>query len=383
MDQLRTVFVCTGSRENGTNYRILGLARSARKLGLDAHIIFPGLPENRRWFPESHYDGIPIHFTACDPLKELRDKYALLCSLRPRFVHCTAVMMRCFPPCFAYRTTHRCELIVDFDEHMSRIKIFGLPRRMCFLLFERLATNYADRLVVASRFLEQWFGGRKRKQVLYLPNAVDLDIFEEQQSGWEELKRQWGGRKVVTYFGTLSSHYDADMVLEAAQRMLEQRNDLVFVFAGGGEMLEAFRERTRRAGLENQIQFCGFVPDESVPKYLCASDAFVFPIRDNWWNRARCPLKVYSFVAAMAPIVTNPVGEVREALGDRAWYFKDGDIDDFIRVLEECLILGRNGPCPDQAMVDRHSWRARAEAYVRFLSDDSSGSDRSAGVAKG
>jgi glycosyltransferase involved in cell wall biosynthesis len=373
MSQMRTVFVSTGSQENGTNYRILGLARSASKLGIDAHIILPGIANNFAWLPESHYDGVPIHFTSPNALNEFKEKYALLCALKPQFVHCVAVSIRCFPACFAYRIMHRCELIIDLDEHMSRIKLFGWRRRALFLAFEFLAKHRADRLIVASRFLEKLFGGRKRQKVLYLPNGVDLELFEQQRLGWETLKRQWGSCKVVTYFGTLSSHYDADMVLEAAERILATRHDLVFLFVGGGEMLKPFRERINRSGLDDRIHFCGFVPDEAVPKYLCASDAFVFPIRDNWWNKARCPLKVYSFVAAMVPIVTNAVGEVSEALGDKAWYFKDGDIDDFIRVLEECLALGRNGPCPDQTMVDRHSWKARAEEYTHFLRDEPAG----------
>ena len=169
------------------------------------------------------------------------------------------------------------------------------------------------------------------------------------------------------YFGNLSSHYDADMVFDAAVKMLARREDLVFVFVGSGEMLGSLRARTKELGLEQGIRLCGFVPDEAVPQYLCAADVFVFPIRDNWWNRARCPGKVYYFTAAMVPIVTNPVGGVYEALGDCAWYFKNEDGDDFIRVLEECLLDSRVDRCPDQALAKRHDWGTRAEAYRKFL----------------
>ncbi len=367
---MRTVFVSTGSHIWGTNYRILGLARNAHQLGLDAHVLLPDLPANRKWFPDGHYEGVPIHFTGSGPLSEPRSKYELLRWLRPRVVHCAGVIKPCFPAAAAYRANHACELIVDFDEHLSRIKMHGKARRLYYVFTENVARRYADRLVVASRFLERWFGQPKRQPVLYLPNAVELDLFRRQQSGWQELKARWGERKVVTYFGALSPHYDADMVFDAAVKMLARRQDLVFVFIGGGEMLSPFRERARLAGLQDAIQFCGFVPDEVVPQYLCAADALVFPIRDNWWNRARCPGKVYYFAAATAPIVTNPVGEVHEALSDHAWYFKDGDIDDLIRVLEQCLATGRDGCCPDETLASRHSWRARAESYLEFLDGD-------------
>jgi glycosyltransferase involved in cell wall biosynthesis len=370
---MRTAFVSTGSQIWGTNYRILGLARNAYKLGLDAHVLLPDIPDNRKWFPEGHSQGVPVHFTKAGSLSEPRSKYEVLRGLRPRFVHCAGVVRPCFPAALAYRATHSCELIVDFDEHLSRIKMNGTTRRLYYLFAENLARRYADRLVVASRFLERWFGQLQRQPVLYLPNAVELDSFWQQQSGWQELKARWGGRKVVTYFGALSPHYDADIVFDAAVRLLGRRNDLVFVFVGAGEMLASLRARVHQAGQEDSIEFCGFVPDDVVPQYLSAADVLVFPIRDNWWNRARCPGKVYSFTAAMVPIVTNSVGEVREALGESAWYFKDGDVEDLENVLEQCLAAGRNVRCPDSKLAARHCWRERAESYLEFLDGGSVG----------
>jgi len=364
---MKVVFVSTGLPTMGTNYRVLGLAGTARKLGLDVHIILPGFPENRKWFPDDHYEGVPIHFTRCGVLAEIQDKYRILRSLRPQFVHCIDVVTRCFPVCVAYRAAHKCELIVDIDEHLSRIMLFGPFQRFYFRVNENIAKYAADRLVVASRFLERWFGRPERQSILYLPNGVDLEVFDRQKAGWEEMKKQWMGRKVLTYFGALSSHYDADIVFEAAAKLLARRKDLVFLFVGDGEMRSVFSERAAREGLTDSIQFCGFVPDEQVPKYLCASDVFVFPIRDNWWNRARCPGKVYYFTAAMAPIVTNPVGEVYEALKDCAWYFKDGDAEDLIRALEECLATTNNRLCMDRALAEKNSWQARARTYIQFL----------------
>jgi len=364
---MRVVIVSTGSHQVGTNYRVLGLASGARRLGLDIHIILPGLPENRKWFPEEQYEGVPIHFTRCGTLAEIRDKFRILQSLRPQFVHCIDVILKCFPVSAAYRATHKCELVVDIDEHLSHIPVFGPSKRLYFRVLENIASFYADRLTVASRFLEKWFGRPDRQPILYLPNGADLEYFDRQKSGWEELKKKREGRKVITYFGALSSQYDADIVFEAAVKLLAQREDLVFLFVGDGPMRSVFQERAKREGLTDGIQFTGFVADELVPKYLCASDVFVFPIRDNWWNRARCPGKVYHFTAAMIPIVTNPVGEVREALGDCAWYFKDGDAEDLIRVLDQCLAAKNNRSCLTREFAEMHSWEKRAGDYIRFL----------------
>ena len=176
----------------GTNYRILSLARSAKELGLDVHIILPGLAENHKWFKDGQYYEVPIHFTGCGAWEEMRDKYRILRSLRPQFVHCVDVVRKCFLPSVAFRILNHCELIVDIDEHLSRIKLFGLLHRMYFRACENLAKRYADRLIVASRFLEKWFGEPKRQPVLYLPNAVDSESFQQSRSGWEELKQQCG-----------------------------------------------------------------------------------------------------------------------------------------------------------------------------------------------
>lgn len=364
---MRIVFVSTGARLMGTNYRALGLAKGAVQIGLDVHYILPDLPENRAWFPEGHYGGVPIHFTRPGPVAESWDKYQILASLRPDVVHCVDVARRCFPVSLAYWATHQCQLVIDIDEHLSRVPLFNFGRRLYFRACEHFVRRYADKLVVGSRFLETWFTQSKHRPVLYLPNAVDLGSFREQQEGWQDLKSNWGGRKVITYFGSLSSHYDANIAFGAALKLLEKRQDLVFQFIAEGDLLSAFRERTKAMGLEDSILFLGFIPDNILPKHLCSSDAFIFPIRDNWWNRARCPMKVFYFMAAMAPIVTNPVGEVREALGDRAWYFKDGDTEDLIRALQECLDAVDKRCFQDDEVARGHSWLARASAYAAFM----------------
>src|SRR5579863_2814930 len=365
---MRIAFVTTGTLKNwGTNYRILGLASCLVQQRVDAHILLPGHSENRLQFPGSHYKGAPIHFAETGAWSEMRSKYQILRELRPDVVHCMDVIKRSFPSSLAYCTRYSVPLIVDIDEHLS--KVFRFPKNLYALLGERVALRRADSIIVASRFLEKVFLKRRSGggSLLYLPNGADLDYFLQHADGSQKVRQRWAGRKIVTYFGSLLPRYDADIVLEAAIRMLEKRRDLIFVFIGTGPLLESYRRRTAELRLEKWFDWRGFVPDEEVPGYLSASDALVFPIRDNWTNRARCPGKLYHFAAAMVPVVTNPVGEIKEALGDRAWYFREGDTDDFIRVLERCLKAGRDSLCADAALAARHSWQARDRVYLGFL----------------
>jgi len=369
---MKIAFVSTGTLSTfGSTYRVLGLARQLCQQGLDVHVLLPGLPDNRARFPDRCYHGAAIHFSECGAWSEMRSKYEILKSIRPDVVHCIDVVKRCFLPSAAYRCRNACRLVVDIDEKLS--VVYRFPKNLYAYVAERTAFWYADDMIAASRFLETEVAAYRSTRILYLPYASDLEFFIQNRQGWEATRQRWPGRRIVTYFGSLYPRYDAGLVFDVAVKILRKRRDTVFLFMGTGPLLEGLRAKTAELGLNEFMHWLGFVPDEDVPKYLTASDCLVFPIRDNRMNRARGPSKTYHYIAAMVPIVTNPVGEVCEALGERAWYFKDGDANDFEEVLEQCLDAPESEQRrPDPEMAERHSWRQRADVYLRYLQQSGS-----------
>ena len=50
-----------------------------------------------------------------------------------------------------------------------------------------------------------------------------------------------------------------------------------FLVGGGGELLDHYRRASARLGLEENVQFLGFVPEEMVAKHYNRCDIFILP----------------------------------------------------------------------------------------------------------
>lgn len=80
------------------------------------------------------------------------------------------------------------------------------------------------------------------------------------------------GKRIVGNIAALVPHKDHATLLRAAQRVLAQRNDVVFVVIGEGELRESLLQLRAELGLEKDFYFAGFIPQAQ--RLLPAFDVF-------------------------------------------------------------------------------------------------------------
>jgi glycosyltransferase involved in cell wall biosynthesis len=150
------------------------------------------------------------------------------------------------------------------------------------------------------------------------------------------LRREWGleGRFVVGYSGNLGRVHEFDAVLDAAGA-LAAREDIAFLFIGGGHQLEALKAEARRRGLAN-MQFRPYQPRERLAQSLAACDAHLVTLRPGLEGLV-LPSKLYGVLAAARPVlfVGTAEGEIA-ALLRTAQCGEAFDADDFVS-LAECI----------------------------------------------
>jgi glycogen synthase len=84
-------------------------------------------------------------------------------------------------------------------------------------------------------------------------------------------------RKYIFSMGRIVKEKGFETFIEAARIAKETRQELFFVIAGKGPMLEAYRQRTVEEQLESHICFIGYVTDEQRNALLESSELAVFP----------------------------------------------------------------------------------------------------------
>jgi len=118
------------------------------------------------------------------------------------------------------------------------------------------------------------------------------------------------GEKVVGTVGRLDSQKGTTYFLQAAAQILRQRQDVRFVIAGEGHLLERYREEARALGIADRTVFAGYCED--VPALQSLFDVQAFP---SLWEGT--PLTVFEAMSMSLPIVSTTVDGLGEVLRQR------------------------------------------------------------------
>ncbi len=186
----------------------------------------------------------------------------------------------------------------------------GLIRNPLIIRFfeamERFVYRHADAIVVHSegnrRFLIERKGVPAHK-VHTIPNWVNTDSIRPGPKENEFRKRHGlEGRFVVTFAGVMGWSQGLDVVLEAAQRLLDEPR-IVFLMVGEGVEKARLQRRAKELGLKN-VRFLPLQPREEYAKMMQASDVGLVTLHPNVATPV-VPSKILSIMAAGRPVVAS------------------------------------------------------------------------------
>ena len=114
-------------------------------------------------------------------------------------------------------------------------------------------------------------------------------------------------RMTICNIASLSQKKGHAVLLDAATRVLANREDVDFLLLGEGSLRPQIEQQLEAQELQNQVTLLGFVPDPS--PYLAKSDIFVLTSHVEGQ-----PLALASAMAAGRPSVVTGVGGIPEML---------------------------------------------------------------------
>ncbi|MEV1328684.1 glycosyltransferase family 4 protein [Micromonospora costi] len=171
---------------------------------------------------------------------------------------------------------------------------------------ERFLYRRCDRVVIMAPGIRAALEakGVAPEKIAYIPNAADPEDFVP-GADRDELRRRYGfTRRTAVYAGAHGPANGLDLLLDAAAAVPEI--DVVLVGSG----VEKSRLRAAAHDMRN-IRFLDPVPKTEIPDLLHAADVGVHVLADVELFRAGVsPNKVFDYMAAGLPIVTNSPGIV-------------------------------------------------------------------------
>lgn len=116
-------------------------------------------------------------------------------------------------------------------------------------------------------------------------------------------------KKIVLTVGNLEPVKGQGYLVEAVQRVIRERKDILCVIVGAGKVRTALERQIRSLGLEDYVVLAGGKPHDEIPIWMNACDLFVLPSL-NEGN----PTVMFETLGCGKPFVGTKVGGVPEVI---------------------------------------------------------------------
>lgn len=140
---------------------------------------------------------------------------------------------------------------------------------------EKRGMEAADKIITVSNYtrnivIEKY--GILADKVITVHNAVEPNLKETNLP----FKKK-DGEKIVTFLGRITMQKGPEYFIEVANAVLKRLDNVRFVMAGSGDMMEKMVRRAASLNISDKFHFTGFLKGDDVFQMLKMSDLYVMP----------------------------------------------------------------------------------------------------------
>lgn len=150
------------------------------------------------------------------------------------------------------------------DENIDT-RVYDIEKRGMEAADKIIAVSELTRNIIINRY------GVNPDKVVAVHNAVDF-------SGKSEFVAERSiNDKVVTFLGRVTYQKGPEYFIAAAAKVLKRCDNVRFVMAGSGDMLNRCIRHVARLGISDRFHFTGFLRGDDVRRMFALSDVYVMP----------------------------------------------------------------------------------------------------------
>lgn len=141
---------------------------------------------------------------------------------------------------------------------------------------ERRGMEIADKIITVSDFTRNIVIRKYNidpSKIVTVHNAVD----NATKSPSIIPLRKGPNDKIVTFLGRITKQKGPEYFVKAAYKVLQKMNNVRFVMAGSGDMMEDMIRCVARLNIADRFHFTGFLKNDNVTRMFAMSDLYVMP----------------------------------------------------------------------------------------------------------
>jgi glycosyltransferase involved in cell wall biosynthesis len=153
-------------------------------------------------------------------------------------------------------------------------------------IVENRAFKRPYRIIFPSEIILDYAKKYKLKKPTYLlPTGIDDSIFyprsiDEKTAFRESMELIFPclkGKQILLYAGRVGKEKNLELILNAANKIIKERNDVIFMIAGSGPDIYWLKEECEAQKLINYFVFTGYLERATLANIYCISKIFIFP----------------------------------------------------------------------------------------------------------
>ncbi|MDR3022556.1 glycosyltransferase family 4 protein [Chryseobacterium sp.] len=151
-----------------------------------------------------------------------------------------------------------------------------------------------------------------KEKTSMIPNMAKMDEFWPRGKN-DQLMEKLGLKKdsfKIVHFGSLGLANGAQTIIESA-KLLNNRDDIEFLFVGGGSTEKALIDEVEKNNLKN-VKFLGKFPMTDVSEIVNFSDVSIISFLDIPILYTNSPNKLFDSLSAGKPIIVNSAGWTKD-----------------------------------------------------------------------
>jgi glycosyltransferase involved in cell wall biosynthesis len=203
----------------------------------------------------------------------------------------------------------------------------------------------------------------ERISVVY--SGVHADFRPFPDTDRQRARRRFsGGRPYILHVGTLEPRKNLDVLIRAYANLRETLDvPHVLVLAGGaGWMFQNLYDLVVTLGVQDHVQFAGYVLPSDLPHLYNGADLFVYPSAYEGFG-----LPVLEAMACGVPVITSVSSALTELAGDACLTVTPGKHDELLPAMARVLEDRQLSACLRKAGIRRaggFTWRSTAQGTM-------------------
>ncbi|MCB1277993.1 glycosyltransferase family 4 protein [Prosthecobacter sp.] len=152
---------------------------------------------------------------------------------------------------------------------------------LCKQMLERAVYHRANRFIVLSKaFREQLCQGYgiPEPRVHIIPGGVETEKFHPVDMVEARHRLVWPQKqKIIVCVRRLARRMGLETLIEAFAKATVDHPDVKLMIGGQGPLRDELEQQVLNAGLSKQVQFLGFIPENTLPAVYAAADLSIVP----------------------------------------------------------------------------------------------------------